>query len=471
MSVKMTLQLRDLKDRIAESGPGPLEGNQLEPGARRLLRMLEHGAGFDPGQEVCLGFVPGRVEIFGRHTDYAGGRSLVCAIERGFLFESVPGKDRVVSLSEDSAEFSPVEFPLSVEIAPPQGLWANYPMTMARRLALNFGEQSLQGVHIVFSSSMPVGSGMSGSSALMMMVFTALAAANRLGETTPFKGSIRTPLDLSVYLACAENGQGFHELAGDKGVGTFGGSEDHAAILNGRKGIASLFSFNPLALQAEIALPSDWQLVVAFSGVRAEKTREALEKYNLVSLRARAAVQRYNGIFRTGFAALSEVADHVTEVGGQAALDALDRDSKGPPGLGDRVRQFIREDRVLIPKAVGALRAADLSAFGQALSESHRASADWLWNIAPEIDFLQYSAIKAGAAGASGFGAGFGGSIVAAVRSDTAGGFLQAWRDGYLRRFPERAAEAAFFLASPCPGIQVWRDSGPARLADILFQS
>jgi len=31
-------------------------------------------------------FVPGRIEVLGKHTDYAGGRSLVCATERGFRF-------------------------------------------------------------------------------------------------------------------------------------------------------------------------------------------------------------------------------------------------------------------------------------------------------------------------------------------------------------------------------------------------
>jgi hypothetical protein len=28
-------------------------------------------------------FVPGRVEVLGKHTDYAGGRSLLAAVERG----------------------------------------------------------------------------------------------------------------------------------------------------------------------------------------------------------------------------------------------------------------------------------------------------------------------------------------------------------------------------------------------------
>jgi galactokinase len=470
MGAAMNIPVQDLKDMLAASMSGTKTINQPAPEALRLLEMLDNTS-TDSRPEICIGFVPGRIEIFGRHTDYAGGRSLVCAIQRGFNFASARSRDRVVRLTEDSTEFLSVEFPLRADLAPVPGDWANYPKTMARRFARNFGAEGFRGANIVFSSTLPVGSGMSGSSALVMMVFTALAAANRLGDSPVFRRTIRTPLDLSVYLACAENGQGFRGLEGDNGVGTFGGSEDHAAILTCRRGSASLFGFDPIVLQGEIAWPTDWQLVVAFSGVRAEKTREALEKYNLVSLRARAAVQRYNAVFHTGCTSLNEVADHVAEVGSEPALDALDRDGEGPPGLAQRVRQFIKEDRIFIPKAVEALRKRDLEPFGEVLSGSHHMSAEWLWNIVPEIDFLQHSALKEGAAGASGFGAGFGGSIVAVVRSDRAGAFLEAWRDGYARRYPEQAQGAVFFPAGPEDGIRVWSKSGPALLADILFQT
>ena len=29
-------------------------------------------------------FIPGRIEVLGKHTDYCGGSSIVCEIERGF---------------------------------------------------------------------------------------------------------------------------------------------------------------------------------------------------------------------------------------------------------------------------------------------------------------------------------------------------------------------------------------------------
>jgi galactokinase len=395
----------------------------------------------------------------------------VCAIDRGFLYAASPGNGKRVRLREDSAEFEPVEFELDAAVSPPAGQWSNYPMTMARRLVRNF-PRLLTGVDLVFSSTMPVGSGMSGSSALMMMMFAALASTNRLQAETAFTVNIRSPLDLSVYLACAENGQTFRGLAGDSGVGTFGGSEDHAAILNARPGLLSVFGFSPVELQVEVPWPDDWRMAVGFSGVRAEKTREALEKYNMASRRVREAVRRYNAIARTDFRTLREVVDHEPKPGGGRWRTALLRaPGEKLPGLADRVHQFILEDRTYIPGALGAMANNDLRAFGRFLSASHAASRKYLWNIVPEIHWLQRNARRLGAAGASGFGAGFGGSILAVTDADHAEDFLEAWRRRYTERFPDRAAGSAFFLAQPGPGIEVLTDSGPARLAEILFHS
>jgi galactokinase len=135
------------------------------------------------------------------------------------------------------------------------------------------------------------------------------------------------------------------------------------------------------------------------------------------------------------------------------------------------VRQFILEDRTHIPGAVSALRAGDLPAFGRFVSASHHASKRYLWNIVPEIDWLQRSACRLGAAGASGFGAGFGGSIFAVTRADRADELLAAWRMKYIARYPDRAPGSAFFIAQPGPGIETWSDTGPVRLTDEIFQA
>src|SRR5271157_5209363 len=345
----MAITFRALRTRLKSEGRISTNWKLRRDAVLRLLDTLASWKGSSSDEEVILGFVPGRIEVFGRHTDYAGGRTLVCAIDRGFLFAATPGGGRQVRIREDSVEFKPVEFELEPDLAPPAGEWANYPMTMSRRLARNFPEQ-LRGVDIAFSSTMPVGSGMSGSSALMMMVFTALASANRLHENVVFKSNIHTAVDLSVYLACVENGQSFRALEGDAGVGTFGGSEDHAAILNARRGRLSLFGFSPPELEDEVPWPRGWRMVVAFSGVRAEKTREALENYNLPSRRVRDSVLHFNQLAGTRFSTLREVVDYEPKPAGRAWLRALEEPSAEgarplAPALADRVRQFILEDR------------------------------------------------------------------------------------------------------------------------------
>ena len=49
-------------------------------------------------------FVPGRLEVLGKHTDYAGGRSLLAAVDRGItvtLDDADHGLTAHLSLSHD----------------------------------------------------------------------------------------------------------------------------------------------------------------------------------------------------------------------------------------------------------------------------------------------------------------------------------------------------------------------------------
>ncbi len=429
-------------------------------------------AAADP--EVTLGFVPGRVEVAGKHTDYAGGHTLVCAIDKGFLFVAAGNSEGTVRMAEDSPEFAALEFPVSQHIEPPAGRWANYPMTMVRRVAANFGgEGALSGLDIAFSSSLPVGSGMSGSSALMMMCFCAMATVNRLNERKRFQDNIHNGIDLAMYLACAENGQSFRDLPGGKGVGTFGGSEDHTAILNCREGALSLYQYAPTAFKAEVAWPPSWRLVLAFSGVRAEKTKQAMEKYNLVSRRASLAVTAYNRTYGKKSRNLGGIDSDTRGVAAGPWLEKLKASEKKDAALdlSGRIKQFLAEERETTPQAIHGLLWRALEEFGDAVSASHRASRRFLRNIASEVDFLHASALSLGAAGASGFGAGFGGSIFAVVREEKAAEFASDWRKEYEKRYPQRAREAAFFPTLPESGIRIWDERGPSRFVDLLFQA
>src|SRR5690349_25048209 len=75
-------------------------------------------------------FVPGRIEVFGKHTDYAGGRSLLCAVERGFCVAATSRNDGVARIADVSSG-SAMELRLGEDFSAGRG-WEIYPATVAR---------------------------------------------------------------------------------------------------------------------------------------------------------------------------------------------------------------------------------------------------------------------------------------------------------------------------------------------------
>src|SRR6516225_1743281 len=118
-------------------------------------------------------WVPGRVEVFGKHTDYAGGQALVCAVTRGFGVVATPRRDRHVTVT-DAWRGDSVLLLAGLDATPQRG-WRHYVEVTLRRLARNFPGSAF-GADIVLASDLPRASGMSSSSALVIAVATALGA-------------------------------------------------------------------------------------------------------------------------------------------------------------------------------------------------------------------------------------------------------------------------------------------------------
>lgn len=456
--------------RLAAKGHLPPSLASKRAALEELIRFHARTFGGSLDQEVFAAFVPGRIEVLGKHTDYAGGHSILAALDRGFLVVASANTNGRVRVAEDHAEFPPLDVRLASDLAPGVEGWGNYVTTAARRLAANFGRHELAGMDCVISSDLAVGSGMSGSSALIILISAALAEVNGLGRHPAFREHIRDGLDLAMYLACVENGQSFRGLEGGRGVGTFGGSEDHTAILNAREGALSRYTFSPTGWVADTPWPSGWGLSVCFSGVRAEKTREAKERYNLLSRRAAAVVEVYNRATGSRVLTLREVAD-ATDPAGLRALATSPDHPTDPWDLPGRLEQFRREDRGHLPAAWSALVRRDGPAFGEAVTASHESSRRYLDNIAPEIDDLARLAREEGAWGASGFGAGFGGSAYAVHPAEAGPRFLDRWRDDYAALHPGRMGEAWFCSPRPAAGLTVLSADAPARWVDLLFSA
>ncbi|MFZ3257985.1 MAG: galactokinase family protein [Candidatus Acidiferrales bacterium] len=398
-------------------------------------------------------FIPGRLEFLGKHTDYAGGRSLLCTIERGLCLVAVPRAEAQIRIL-DLGRASAVNFALSAELEPLAGQWSNFPMTVAARLAHDFPGMRT-GADIVFASDLPRASGMSSSSALIVAIFFALAQANSLWQTEAYRRAFPTREDLAGYIAAIESGGGFAAFSGARGVGTHGGSEDHVAILCSRAGFLRQYSFCPVRLEKEIRWPGDHAIVIGVSGVKADKTGDAREAYN----RASGAAQKILQLWRraTGRDDDSLGAALAAQPGALQQLRQILRDSRDHEYPADvllaRLQQFREESNEIVPAAADALARGDFERLGALVDRSQFLAETCLANQVPETVALARSARQLGAAAASAFGAGFGGSVWALVEAGRAEEFRQAWSAQYHQRFPARAEASQFFVGCPGPGL------------------
>jgi galactokinase len=283
----------------------------------------------------------------------------------------------------------------------------------------------------------------------------ALAGANGLHERSEFCQNISGAEDLADYLGCIENGQTFRGLAGDTGVGTFGGSEDHTAMLCSRPGMLSQYSYCPTRLERRIAMPPGHVFAVASSGVAAEKTGDAMEKYNRASRLAAEAAKTWRQATGRGDPHIAAALASADPAAAAARMRGILAAAPGGPfatrELVARFEHFLAESEEIIPAAGDALAAGDLAAFGRLVDRSQHVAETLLGNQVPETCFLARGARDLGAAAASAFGAGFGGSVWALVRRNEAERFLEEWAARYRGAFPLPAARAAFFLSGAGP--------------------
>ena len=337
-----------------------------------------------------VAFAPGRVNLIGEHIDYHGGPVLPAALTRGVTVAWAPRADRTIRAASVSASGESVH-PLAEvdEVALGEaagGVWTNY----LKAAAAMVPREKRAGLDLLVTSDLPEASGLSSSSALVVATWLAMLAASRqLGALTDDRR-----LELAARFAEAE-----------RFVGTAGGGMDQAASLGGKEGSVLWIDFDPLRWRA-IPFPEDLRLIVAHTGVRAEKSGAAQARYNQIRSSHREP----------------EVAEHIrTET--------------------ERVAQFET-----------ALIAGDARTCGALMDASHASLRDHLRVSHAALDALVTVARESGALGARMTGAGFGGSIVALTIAASAAGVLRALRETQAGM----PGAQPTFIAHPGPGADVW---------------
>ncbi|KPK83192.1 MAG: hypothetical protein AMS25_00930 [Gemmatimonas sp. SM23_52] len=396
------------------------------------LEQLEHtfAEHYGTPRGTYLVRAPGRVNLIGDHVDYNGLSVLPMALQRHVALLYCERDDPTVRIVSTDPDYTLRSFSLgpSIELYP-EGDWGNYAKAASQALAQRHGE--LRGFDAVVHSDIPVAAGLSSSSALVVASALAVLHTNDIEIEK---------LELAELLAEAEHY-----------VGTRGGGMDQAVCLAARRGSASRIDFNPLRLTAH-PIPPDWAFIVAFSLVRAEKSRTARKMYNLRTRECREALEQM-----TAALGLADRIDSYPTL--MTQLPAAELVNRAEQALGGtllrRFRHVVSEaDRV--QRAERALIDYDLKEFGHLLRESHDSLRDDFEVSCPELDELVEIASHASAAGARLTGAGLGGCVVALCEEQRATKVLKALaKHFYASREFEGRLEDQLFLAEPSAGASV----------------
>jgi len=431
-----------LAARLAEHGLPPDEIDRKRALFDSVVAAFQPFAG---SAATHAWWIPGRLEVFGKHTDYGGGRSIVGAVPRGFALIARARPDGAVRVRDAGRE-------QTLELDPPfDGYaftgWRHYTHVVARRLSRNFSGARI-GADIVMSSDLPSASGMSSSSALVVGLVAALSNLAGLRDRPEWRENVRSAADEAGYYASFENGLSFGTLGGDAGVGTHGGSEDHAAIVCGAPERLRAWRFVPIEHLADVRVPDAWTFVIASSGVRAQKTGLAKDAYNRVADLASAVLETWNrseqpqASLRAALMSDPSAPDRLRQL-----IDRNQARRWSNADLRTRLDHFVKED-ARIPEALEAFRQADRATL-TALADASQADAETqLKNQVPETIALARLARERGAIAASAFGAGFGGSVWALVDRADGARFASDWLRDYRNRFPDRST-ATTFVARP----------------------
>jgi N-acetylgalactosamine kinase len=225
---------------------------------------------------------PGRINLMGRHIDHQGGTVNVMAVNREIILVAAPRTDDVVSLANtEGAQFLEEAFRISDLVAnlnwddwqrvidgprlqrlldAARGDWANYVKAAILRLQELFRDRRLHGLDMMVSGDIPMGAGLSSSSALVVATAEAVRVFNRL------------PVSARRLVSLCGEGEWF--------VGTRGGAADHAAIRLSHRGCVTRVGFFPFRIEDSARFFPGHDLVACNSGVYAGKSRGARNTFN-----------------------------------------------------------------------------------------------------------------------------------------------------------------------------------------------
>lgn len=366
---------------------------------------------FGNADGVSLYFSPGRVNLIGEHTDYNGGHVFPCALTLGTYGAARKRNDRLVHFySMNLDHLGVIEASLDELVNKKEYNWANYPFGVVWAFAEK-GYTLDCGFDMVIWGNIPNGSGLSSSASLEVLtgvILKDLYGIDALSMT-----------DLALIGQYSENN--FN--------GCNCGIMDQFAVAMGKKDHAIFLDTSTLNYEYAPVVLEDAKIVITNSKV----------KHSLVD-------SAYNQRRQECTYALSEL-QSVVEIKTLGDLDEetfeKHKDAIKDPIRQKRARHAVKENQRTI-QAVAALRAGDITRFGQLMNQSHISLRDDYEVSCEEIDILVDLAwALPGVIGSRITGGGFGGCTVSIVKNEAVDTFTESIGQAYKEKVGH---EAEFYI-------------------------
>lgn len=342
---------------------------------------------------------PGRINIIGEHVDYNDGFVLPAAINKYICFAISKNENSECALvAKDLNEV--YQFDLKDTLQPIDKMWVNYILGVLQQLKEK--GLKLNGFTIVFSSTIPMGAGLSSSAALECGIAYAM---NKMFDLNLSKEEIA--------------------LIGQKAEHTFAGVNcgimDQFASVFGKKNKVIKLDCTTLAYEYHKANFKEYQLVLFDSCV---KHTHLTSGYN----------DRRNEV-EQGLAIIKAAYPEVTSFRNCTEKMVLSLKDK----LGEIIFNrclFVVHEIERVELAVKALSEGNIEQLGNLMTKTHNGLSELYEVSCPEMDFLvqetnNFSAII----GARMMGGGFGGCTINLVKKDNVKAVIEKMTQAYKTKY------------------------------------
>ncbi len=325
--------------------------------------------GFAPD---CTVTANGRANIIGEHTDYHYGFVFPFAIDKGIVLCGSKSEGlKIYSVNYNSYYILDEKFSI--------GSWQSYIGNAIAFMEEKYGLKIK--LDLVFGGNLPIGAGLSSSSALCCGFIELVCQLYNIPMTPLEKVNLASQIE--------------------HGSGVIGGKMDQYTILFGRENLALILDCRTMTHE-EVAVPKDWSFLLINSGV----------KHNL-------AHTEYNDRRRDGEEALAMLRQQLTHLTSLRDLKAEELEAYKPwlsAQQYNRAYHVINENLRVI-QFKNAMLNEDLESCGSLLNDSHTSLRDLYEVSCDELNTLQSLATQTSfIAGSRMMGGGFGGCTINLVK-------------------------------------------------------